>query len=92
LKANEVRSTHHIFLPPLVWAKTAEASGFRNGSDQGARELSAFEKQMATALTECPWGTSKRKQIVAGQMLPAVEVGSYSYEKGAFQQLWLELN
>jgi hypothetical protein len=24
-------------------------------------------------------------------MLPAVEVGSMSYEKGAFQQLWREL-
>jgi hypothetical protein len=37
MKANEVRSQDHIFLSPLVWAKTAEAPGFRNGSDQGMR-------------------------------------------------------
>jgi hypothetical protein len=45
---------------------------------------------MATALTECPLGTPKRKQIVAGQMLPAVEVGSHSYRNatGAFNTLY----
>jgi hypothetical protein len=35
-KSVEVRSQHHIFLSPLAWTETAEASGFRNGSDQGA--------------------------------------------------------
>jgi hypothetical protein len=28
LASVEVRSQHHIFSPPLAWAKTAEASGF----------------------------------------------------------------
>jgi hypothetical protein len=47
---------------------------------------------MATALAECPLGTSKRKQVVAGKMLPAVEVGSTSYTRGAFNALWQELS
>jgi hypothetical protein len=57
-----------------------------------ALEHSAFEKRMATALAECPLGTWERKQIVAGQMLPAVEVGSPSYTRGAFNTLYHELS
>jgi hypothetical protein len=61
---------------------------------------SAFEKQMATALIECPCGTANMKRTVAGQMhegrwpfrQTAVGVGSSSYRQGDFNRPWMELN
>jgi hypothetical protein len=47
---------------------------------------------MATALIECPCGTPKRKEVVAGLVrLPAVVVGSWYYKEGDFHRRWVEL-
>jgi hypothetical protein len=77
-------------LPPVEVGSSYYEKGAFNTlwQELTALEHSAFKKRMATALTECPLGTSKRKQIVAGQVLPAAEVGSTSYIRGAFTTLW----
>jgi hypothetical protein len=56
-----------------------------------ARERSAFEKRMATALIECPCGTPKRKTVAGQMVLPAVELGGFSYNRGDFHKPWMEL-
>jgi hypothetical protein len=65
-------------LPLLLLLPAAAAAAHQLACEAAAHPRVAV-REAAAPTTECPWGTSKRKQVVAGQMLPAVEVGRGSY-------------
>jgi hypothetical protein len=80
----EVRTHHHIFSTPLVWATIAVDSGL------GAHLLDqqAFEMEVRTAVLEVPGITELRKKRGAEQMSPAISSRSHSYKKGKFHTAW----